>query len=190
MKLNINKFFLIVFFVLATENISSKPVLWQYTDPFTDEESIYVFVESINNQSRSTPAYLKIMFLQVDDIYEPFVAFNSDFISFGYGDDATVELQVRFDKNQPFSINLFYCNRSDAYIEHCRVNKNKRRPSTGFYADPDESWKFLDSAFDYESEIPNNAKKLLIRFPGEKPIEFDLEDLVFALMKMEELMIE
>ena len=127
---------------------------YESLDPFTDEEIYYVYGESVNNEFLTFPAYFKIMYLKEED--EMLFAFNSEYINF-------------------------------AFDEYCKVKQSERNPSLGYFTfDLDNDSDFTTDMFIWDDEnpgLPLERKKLLIRFPGEEPIEFNLKGSLNAFHK-------
>ena len=189
MKVYISFLLLILF---SSSNMHADVKYYESSDPFTDEEIYYVYGESVNNEFLTLPAYFKIMYLKEDD--EMLFAFNSEYINFAFDEDETVEMQYRFDKEKMGILDLYFCSVADETIEYCRVKQSERNPSLGyfaFYIDNDSD--FIADMFIWDDENqwpPLERKKLLIRFPGEEPIEFNLKGSLNAFSKFTQKMME
>ena len=162
---------------------------YESLDPFTDEEIYYVYGESVNNEFLTRPAYFKIMYVKEED--EMLFAFNSGYINFAIDEYDTVEMQYRFDKEKMDTLDLYFCSSADEIIEYCRVKQSERNPSLGYYAfDTDNLSDFIMDMFIWDDENPDmppsERKKLLIRFPGEEPIEFNLKGSLNSFIKLVE----
>lgn len=185
MKLYINFLLLIL---LSSSNIHADVKYYASLDPLTDEKIDYVYGESVNNEFLIRPAYFKITYLKESD--EIFSAFNSGYIDFAYDENDTVEMQYRFDKEEMVTLDLYFCSSFDESIENCRVKQSERNPSSGYFAHEEDAFIFLFDMFIWDDDMPSERKKLLIRFPGEEPIEFNLKGSVNAFCKLEELILE
>ena len=190
MKLYISFLLLILF---SSTNIHADVKYYESLDPFTDEEIYYVYGESTNNEFLTLPAYFKITYLKEDD--EMLFAFNSQYIQFAFDEYETVEMQYRFDKEKMGTLDLYFCSSTDEAIEHCRVKQSERDPSLGYFAlGSDNDSDFIMDMFIFDDENPDippsERKKLLIRFPGEEPTEFNLKGSVNAFFKLIEKMME
>lgn len=184
MKLYISFLLLILF---SSSNIHADVKYYEYVDPFTDEEIYYVYGESVNNEFLTLPAYFKITYLKEDD--EMLFAFNSGYINFALDEYETVEMQYRFDKEKMATLDLYFCSSTDEAIEHCRVKQSERNPSLGYFSlEYDNDSHFTLDMFVFDDENPDmpplERKKLLIRFPGEEPIEFNLKGSLNAFSKL------
>ena len=132
------------------------------------------------------------MYLKEED--EMLFAFNSGYIDFGIDEYDTVEMQYRFDKEKMATLDLYFCSSTDEAIEHCRVKQSQRNPRFGYFAlEFDNDSDFISEMFMLDDENPNilpERKKLLIRFPGEEPIEFNLKGSLNAFIKFVEKTME
>ena len=184
------KFFLLLI-LLSSSNIHADVKYYESLDPFTDEEIYYVYGESVNSEYLTRPAYFKITYLKEED--EMLFAFNSGYIDFAIDEYDTVEMQYRFDKEKMANLNLYFCSSTDEAIEHCRVKQSERNPRLGYFAlEFDNDSDFISDMIIYDVENPDmppsERKKLLIRFPGEEPIEFNLKGSLNAFLKFAEKM--
>lgn len=184
------KFFLLLI-LLSSSNIHADVKYYESLDPFTDEEIYYVYGESVNSEYLTRPAYFKITYLKEED--EMLFAFNSGYIDFARDEYDTVEMQYRFDKEKMANLNLYFCSSTDEAIEHCRVKQSERNPRLGYFAlEFDNDSDFISDMIIYDVENPDmppsERKKLLIRFPGEEPIEFNLKGSLNAFLKFAEKM--
>ena len=184
MKLCMSFLSLILF---LSGNINADVKYYESTDPFTDEEIYYVYGESVNNEFLTPPAYFKIAYLEERD--EMLLVFNSEYFNYSSDRNRTVEMQYRFDKEKAASLDLYFCSAFDEAIEYCRLKKSERNPSLGYFArEYDNDSHFVDDMFiwgDEDSKTPPlERKKLLILFPGEEPIEFNLKGSFNAFSKL------
>ena len=125
------------------------------------------------------------MYLKEED--EMLFAFNSEYINFAFDEYETVEMQYRFDKEKMGTLDLYFCSATDETIEYCKVKQSERNPSLGYFTfDLDNDSDFTTDMFIWDDEnpgLPLERKKLLIRFPGEEPIEFNLKGSLNAFHK-------
>ena len=182
MKIYISFLLLILF---SSSNMHADVKYYESLDPFTDEEIFYAYGESVNNEFFTLPAYFKIMYSEEEEDYV--YAFNSEYFSFQFDEFETVEMQYRFDKEKMGTLDLYFCSVMEETQEYCRVKQSERDPSLGYFAfDLDNDSSFFFDMFNWDVDPPVARKKLLIRFPGEEPIEFNLKGAFNALYKLDQ----